>query len=428
MGDMGVEDPRRVNPEMEIKQLGEILEEIKQREEEAPGTWDLQGYLLQEVNRWNKRIQRYQDENRELVARNESLAEDVEKARVDKLDIIEHLREEEKKKKVELQRLQQELKETTETKDARIVSLEKELAEFQDTSAERIECLTEQIASVERQLDTLKHFEQEKSKMDAELKHLNETIMREQIQNRESIRNLERQWEIERDRRDKEEKKAIAKAKQDMLKIQDQHISEVTRKAIEDNAHLELEIAYQSRTTKELLSQNEDFTRSTIHLRRELEVQQDAERVLAQKNCSYQKTIKALLTKMKKLEAENAQYMAEMDAFASAGGPRHSQTMSSFSDTPGSVEELHSKLGALKADAKNSRAETKRLKAKMAQFEELMQEASRFIMASSGGDGSRPSTGSMLPQLKGASPAASSANNEYAVQLYIKIKSQLSLP
>ena len=36
-------------------------------------------------------------------------------------------------------------------------------------------------AVVERQLDALKHFEQEKAKMDAELKQLNETIMRDQI-------------------------------------------------------------------------------------------------------------------------------------------------------------------------------------------------------------------------------------------------------
>ena len=72
----------------------------------------------------------------------------------------------------------------------------------------------------------------------------------------ESIRNLERKWEIERDRRDREEKKSIMKAREDMLRIQDQHISAVTRQAIEENAQLDLEIAYQSRQSKELLSQN----------------------------------------------------------------------------------------------------------------------------------------------------------------------------
>ena len=428
-GDAGVEDPRRVNPEMEIKQLAEIMEEMQAKEEMVPGG-GAQEYLLQEVNRWNKRIQRYQDDNRELVKRNESLSEDVEKARVDKIDIIEHLREEEKKKKVELQRLAQELKETAETKDARIASLEKELAEFQDTSAERIDCLTEQIAQVERQLDTLKHFEQEKSKMDAELKHLNETIMREQIQHRESIRNLERQWEIERDRRNKEEEKAIAKAKEDMFKIQDQHISEVTKKAIEDNAHLEREIAYQSRTTKELLAQNEDFTRSTIHLRRELEVQQDAERVLAQKNCSYQKTIKALLAKMKKLEGENLQFQGEMYSFTAAGGPRAPRPMSgASSDAPEGVEELQAKLGALKEDARTSRAQLKRMMAKVSKMEALMEESARFIM-STGEPNSRPSSQGKLPQVRGAAGAAGQQDRtaDYAVQLYIRLKSQLSLP
>ena len=64
-------------------------------------------------DRWNKRIQRYQDENRELVFKNEALAEDVEKARVDKLDIIDLLRQEDMKKKMELQRLGQELRDTT---------------------------------------------------------------------------------------------------------------------------------------------------------------------------------------------------------------------------------------------------------------------------------------------------------------------------
>ena len=157
-------------------------------------------------------------------------------------------------------------------------------------------------------------------------------------EHREKIRTLEREWEIERDRRDKEERRAIAKAEQDMLKIQDQHISEVTRKAIEDNAQLELEIAYQSRQVKQLYEENGDYTRTTIQLRRELEVQQDAERVLAQKNCSYQKTIKALLAKMKKLEQENAVYKGEIDAFSAAGNPPPQRDMRMTSSTEGGFE------------------------------------------------------------------------------------------
>ena len=128
--------------------------------------------------------------------------------------------------------------------------------------------MTEQIAAVEQKLDTLKQFEQAKSKMDAELKNLNETIMREQIQHRESIRNLERQWQIERDRRDKEEKRAIAKAKLAILEMQDQHISNVTRRALDDNNQLQLEIAFQAKQTKDLLEQNGTYTRSAIQLRR----------------------------------------------------------------------------------------------------------------------------------------------------------------
>ena len=41
-----------------------------------------------------------------------------------------------------------------------------------------------------------------------------------------------------------------------MLKFQDAHISEVTQKAIEDNAQLEMEIAYQSRQVKLLFEEN----------------------------------------------------------------------------------------------------------------------------------------------------------------------------
>lgn len=126
------------------------------------------------------------------MEKNARLAEDVEKARMDKLDIIEYLREEEAKKKFQLTELQRTLKETTDEKDGRIQQLADELAATKESSNEKIEDLTEQIAVVERQLDTLKQFEQEKAKMDAKLKTLNEQIMREQIQHRESIRNLER--------------------------------------------------------------------------------------------------------------------------------------------------------------------------------------------------------------------------------------------
>jgi hypothetical protein len=174
------------------------------------------------------------------------------------------------------------------------------------------QALTEQIYSVEMQLDTLKKFEQEKGSMDAELKTLNEAIMREQIQHREAIKSLNRHCAhrspapggaqapdqfpiiegtlafhggiigarqlldglvcrhagaIEKDRRDKEEKKAIAKAKQEMLEIQDQHISDVTRRAIDDNNELQLEIAFQSKQAKELLAQNGAYTANAVQVR-----------------------------------------------------------------------------------------------------------------------------------------------------------------
>ena len=447
VGSGGVEDPRRSDPNLEIQQFGEILQGWLQAVEEKPTQEAINETLLSEVNRWNKRIQRYQEENRELVARNESLAQDVEKARVDQLDIIFDLREEEKQKKQQLAATQAELKQTTEEKDAKIDELTKELADYNESSTEKIECLTEQIASVERQLDSLKHFEQEKAKMDAELKQLNETIMRDQIEHREKIRTLEREWEIERDRSEKEKKRAIARAKQDMLKIQDQHISEVTRKAIEDNAQLELEIAYQSRQVKLLYEENSEYNRSTVQLRRELEVQQDAERVLAQKNCSYQKTIKALLAKMKKLEGENGTYRADIDTFTAAGGAPNKFMATSSTEgglmgdddmATASLAEMQAKLGALKKDCKSNRAEVKRLRAKLGSFEDVMEEASRYIMSTGGSDaGSRPTTTgsgslrqggrpSQLPPMKGAPSAPGGAGSDYAVQLYIKIKSQLS--
>ena len=95
--------------------------------------------------------------------------------------------------------------------------------------------------------------------------------------------------------------------------------------------------------------------------------------------------------------------------------------------------------GALKKDAKANRAEAKRLRAKLGGLEEVCQEAARYIMASSGGEGgSRPgSTGSLrgrpgskggqLPGIKGAGGGGGSEKgSDYAVQLYIRIKSQLS--
>lgn len=415
-------------PNMEIMALDKMLETAGQLGNE---------FLLSEVRRWNMRIQRYQDDNQNLVEKNAKLAEDVEKARMDKLDIIEYLREEEAKKKFQLTELQRTLKETTDEKDGRIQQLEEELAATKESSNEKIEALTEQIAAVERQLDTLKHFEQQKAKMDAKLKTLNEQIMREQIQHRESIRNLERQWQIERDRRDKEEKRAIAKAKLAILQMQDQHISNVTRRALDDNNQLQLEIAFQTKQTKDLLEQNGTYTRSAIQLRRELEVQQDAEKALAQKNCSYQKTIKALLAKMKQLEAENAQLRADVDAVGLPGGglpmPRAQSTVSENSNPYSDANlaemeraELESKLTNLKREARSSRAQVKRLQGKLKTVEAVMDEAAKFVVQQ-GGSSRPPSksggTSTSLPAVRGSTP--SDNLGDYATKLYIKMRSAM---
>lgn len=50
--------------------------------------------------------------------------------------------------------------------------------------------------------------------------------------------------------------------------MQDQHISNVTRRALDDNNQLQLEIAFQTKQTKDLLEQNGTYTRSAIQLRR----------------------------------------------------------------------------------------------------------------------------------------------------------------
>jgi hypothetical protein len=117
-------------PDMEIMSLDEMLKNATELSQE---------FLLSEVVRWNKRIKRYQDENRWLVDKNARLAEDVEKARLDKLDIIEHLRDEEKKKKFELADLQRELATTIETKDEKIAYLENLEKETRENSNEKIE-------------------------------------------------------------------------------------------------------------------------------------------------------------------------------------------------------------------------------------------------------------------------------------------------
>eukprot|EP01052_Picozoa_sp_SAG31_P043409 SAG31_NODE_7220_length_1751_cov_1.927361_2_plen_272_part_00 len=270
--------------------------------------------------------------------------------------------------------------------------------------------------------------------MDAELKTLNETIMREQIQHREAIRNLERQWQIERDRRDKEEKRAIAKAKLAILEMQDQHISNVTRRALDDNNQLQLEIAFQTKQTKDLLEQNGTYTRSAIQLKRELEVQQEAERALAQKNCSYQKTIKALLAKMKQLESENAQLRADVNAVvvsgSSGGLPLGSRAQSTVSETAYSDTnlaemeraELESKLTSLKREVRSSRAQVKRLQGKLKTVETVMDEAARFVVQQGGGGRSGSRGSSSLPAVRGSTP---NDTGDYATKLYIKMRSAM---
>ena len=108
----------------------------------------------------------------------------MEKARKDKEDIIDHLQEEEKKKKKELKQLDAELRDSTAKKEAQIKELSEELNAEKESAADKVEALTEQIEHVERQVDSLKHFEQIKSGMDAELKRLKETLTREQIKHK----------------------------------------------------------------------------------------------------------------------------------------------------------------------------------------------------------------------------------------------------
>eukprot|EP00238_Polyblepharides_amylifera_P010930 CAMPEP_0196590072 /NCGR_PEP_ID=MMETSP1081-20130531/65461_1 /TAXON_ID=36882 /ORGANISM="Pyramimonas amylifera, Strain CCMP720" /LENGTH=518 /DNA_ID=CAMNT_0041913055 /DNA_START=52 /DNA_END=1605 /DNA_ORIENTATION=+ len=251
------------------------------------------------IGHLRNRLGKYVDRTTHLTGEYTRLSDELETQKINLKDINEFLTNELKAKEtycVDLERRGQELEQLLEQER---LNAENERKKAATESQEREAALKKEIEEYETKFKELEQFQTEKESLQNSLADLASTLERERHENEERISDLERKAVQEKDRLKKEMALKIKETKANMMKLTDNQLETTTKRTIMENEQMSSELAYQSRQTEKLLHKNVSLVDETATLKRSLELSKQTEGELAKRNHVYQKTIKTLLAKLK---------------------------------------------------------------------------------------------------------------------------------
>ena len=131
------------------------------------------------------------------------------------------------------------------------------------------------------------------------MKRLRESLDKEKKEHAAHVSELERRNIAEKNRLKKEMLRKVKETKRSLLAMTEDQLHTTTKRTILENEQLTTELHYQSKVTEKLIKQNNEVLVQNRALRRQIELHEETERMLATRTNFLQKLVKKLNDKMK---------------------------------------------------------------------------------------------------------------------------------
>lgn len=263
-----------------------------------------------------EKLSKAQEQSRNMKEAYERIASAMENLEKDKLDIIEHknklIKDNEKERTAVLEANYQLRAEV----DRVEVELRSTITKERSQAQTRIEELEDKVAELKKELDNLTGFRKEKIKLLDELEQTKKALSTERKEHNIAVGDLERKLVQEKDRLKKDMMAKIQQAKESLLKMTDSRLEATTKATMMENQQMSAELAYHSRSIRDMISTSEKLTAENTDLKRKLEASVVTEKEFAKRATATQKAIEKLLEKLSIQEEKHQDAIATLKADA----------------------------------------------------------------------------------------------------------------
>eukprot|EP00736_Rhodelphis_marinus_P013558 Rmarinus@m.12617 len=251
------------------------------------------------------------------------LTEQLKKHKVDHGDIVSYLNAELNDKGALLVELEMKLQNV----QTRAIAMEEEYVaqleaekEFAQNEEKR---LKERISVLERRLEDLRDFTAMKEELETALDRLQKQIVVDKEESEKKRRELERKCVQDKEQVRRDMVAKLEETRRYLLRMTDEQLDATTKKTIKENDHMRAELVYQCRQTEKIMKQCDDLLQENKDLKLRFDLSEQQNSGLFQRACSLQRTIKALMTKVKEMsqkEEELRKYLSRLEAARDGAG------------------------------------------------------------------------------------------------------------
>ena len=247
-------------------------------------------YLIQ-IRDLEGRLVRYQAKCDKLQANNDEMEKQLQQQLEDQESIMTLL-----KKKIQDQstlylELDEAMAALREEKEVELEKLQHEITAVREEAQDRFDQIVAENAVLRGTLESLEEYRKNKKAYDENLQQLQHEIQEQKKTSDERIYQLEKQSVLDKDRLRKEMVTKVNLVAAEFRKMSDLQMADTTKRAIQENVTVNLQLQKMSDKTTELMKDNERLSTREKDLMRQLEISETTEREVTRKNISNQKVM-----------------------------------------------------------------------------------------------------------------------------------------
>ena len=265
------------------------------------------------ISHLKNKLGKYQEKGNELVEENQKMDAELQSQKNNLHDINEFLTNELKAKEISSSALEHRVAELEAQLESTQEKNKEDMTAMRDAKDKEIKALQGEVETFEQKFKDLAEFKDQKQTLESKLEEMRWTLEKERKENEERISDIERKAVQEKDKLKKETALKIKETKANMMKLTDNQLETTTKRTILENEQMSSELAYQSRQTEKLLQKNEELLKQTADMRRKLDLFKQTEGELAKRNYIYQKTIKTLISKLEAHEQTKQEQAEDLE-------------------------------------------------------------------------------------------------------------------
>ncbi|XP_021048274.1 cilia- and flagella-associated protein 157 [Mus pahari] len=324
---------------------------------------ELKEFYHKQIQDLEDRLARYQRKWDELAVREKLFHQEFEQLANNKKEIVAFLKRTLNQKVDEITDLNDQLQSLEVAKDMEKDAFEAQLAQVRHEFQEIKDQLTTENIALGNKLSSLEEFRLQKEELTEKYLALEEQLHKQEGEYKDYVYNLEKKSVLDKDRLRKEIIQRVNLVATEFRKVATNQMWETTRRAIQENNSVSLQLSKVSKHGVQLLQENEQLKGTQNKLCQQLEMLENTQEVMARKNIGHKKII-LMLTEKCRQQRKGTEETEQLRLLLS-------QLEQNFQNVQKDNQTLRSEKDQLEAQLKEQQAEANRLQEELTKEQKI---------------------------------------------------------